>query len=127
MEKTTRCTVCGKEFSDDEIPDGTKNCPNCGTIVTPCLISEDVNIKINWHELRILMIWAENWARQIDKDEPANEKHLLTIMTIAERLQRQYPDKTPLTLFGEIKGLRKHFGENNIVTNLDDDKLLGLI
>ena len=126
MEKTVRCTICGKEFSDDELPEGTCECPNCGTKSLPCSIVDDVNIKINWHELRILTIWAENWARQIDKQEPTDEKRLLCIMTIAQRLQKQFPDKTPVTLFGEMKELRKHFGENNIVTDLDDDKLLGL-
>lgn len=123
MEKTIRCTICGKEFSDDEIPEGTCGCPNCGTKSLPCSIADDVSIKINWHELRILTIWAENWARQIDREEKKEEKNLLCIMTIAERLQKQFPDKVKLTLFGEIRELRKDY---NIETNIDDDKLLGL-
>ena len=123
MEKTVRCTICGKEFSDDELPEGTCECPNCGTKSLPCSIADDVSIKINWHELRILTIWAENWARQIDREEKKEEKNLLCIMTIAERLQKQFPDKVKLTLFGEIRELRKDY---NIETNIDDDKLLGL-
>ena len=74
MEKTIRCVICGKEFSDDELPESTCECPNCGTKSLPCLIVDDVNIKINWHELRILTIWAENWARQIDRTEKKEEK-----------------------------------------------------
>jgi len=126
MEKETRCTICGTEFSNDEIPEGTSKCPNCGTKSLPCAIIDDVNIKINWHELRILTIWSENWARQIDRTDSKDEKSLLSVMTIAQRLQKQFPDKTPLTLFSEMRELRKHFGEKNIVTDLDDDKLLGL-
>lgn len=123
MEKTIRCTLCGKEFSDEIIPEGTSECPNCGTKSLPCLIADDVNIKINWHELRILVIWAENWARHIDKTDPKEEKLLLSVMTIAQRLEKQFPDKTRLTLFGEIRELRKDY---DIQTDIDNDKLLGL-
>jgi hypothetical protein len=123
MEKTIRCTICGTEFLDYELPEGTCECPNCGTKSLPCDIKDDVSIKINWHELRILTIWAENWARQIDEKKPADEKRLLSIMTIAQRLEKQFPDKTPLTLFREIRELRKNY---DIQTNIDNDKLLGL-
>ena len=129
MKKTVRCSLCGKEFSDDELKDAIK-CPNCGTMSLPCAISDDVEIKINWHELRILVIWAENWARHSDNNDNGDndnnvreEKMLLSIMTIAERLQRQFPDKTKLTLFSEIRKLRKEY---NIETDIDNDNLLGL-
>lgn len=126
MEKTVRCSICGKEFTDEEI-EGVECCPKCGTKTIPCAISEDVQIKINWHELRMLCIWAESWARHCDNsDEPTEEKMMLAVMTVAQRLQKQFPDKTPLTLFGEIKELRKEFGEDNVVTDIDDDKQLGL-
>jgi predicted nucleic acid-binding Zn-ribbon protein len=123
MEKTIRCTICGTEFSDDELPEGTCGCPNCGTKSLPCDIKDDVSIKINWHELRILTIWAENWAKYIDKTDQKEEKLLLSIMTITQRLEKQFPDKTPLTLFREIRELRKNY---DIETNIDNDKLLGL-
>ena len=125
--KDIRCIICGKEYLNAEIGDMATKCPNCGTECIPCDVKDDVDVKINWHELRILGIWAENWARQIDKDLPKeDERNLLTIMTIAERLQNQHPDKTPLTLFGEMKELRKEFGDENVVTEIDDDSLLGL-
>lgn len=124
MEKTVRCSLCGKEFSDEELMNAIK-CPSCGTKQLPCSISDDVEIKINWHELRVLMIWAENWARHCDNgDNPPEEKMLLSIFTIAERLQKQFPDKTKLTLFSEIRELRKDY---NIETDIDDDNLTGLI
>jgi hypothetical protein len=81
---------------------------------------------INWHELRILTIWAENWAKYIDDKESSNPNHKnmpLTIMIIAERLQKQFPNKVKLTLFSEIRELRKSF---NLETDIDDDKKLGL-
>ena len=73
--------------------------------------------------MRVLTIWAENWAKHIDKTDPKEQKLLLCVMTIAQRLQRQFPDKTPLTLFGEIRELRKIY---NVETSIDDDKQLGL-
>lgn len=122
-----RCVICGEEFKNDEIGENVEKCPNCGTESIPCDIEDDVQIKINWHELRILSIWAENWARQLDQTKSdKEERNLLTILTIAQRLQEQQPDKLPLTLYGEIKELRNELGDENIVTDLDDDKLLGL-
>lgn len=122
-----RCIICGKEFKDEKIPENSECCPNCGTETIPCDINDDINIKINWHELRILTIWAENWARHLDQNKSQDdEKNLLTILTIAQRLQKQFPKKLPLTLFGEIKELRNALGDESIVTDLDDDNLLGL-
>lgn len=121
--KTIRCTKCSTEYSDYEV-EGAKRCIECGDIGIPMAISEDVNIKINWHELRILTIWAENWARQCDKnskEENEESQLLLTIMCVAQRLQKQFPDKTPLTLFGEIRELRKEY---KLESDLDDDKNL---
>lgn len=129
LTKTTRCTTCGTEFSDIEI-EGFNKCPSCGAMGVPMAISEDVEVKVNWHELRILTIWAENWARKIDKEKEEGDdtNSLLTIMCIAERLQKQFPDKTPLTLFSEIRKLRKEVEKRNdignIETNLDNDELL---
>ena len=121
--KTTRCIDCSSEFSDSEI-EGAFACPSCGGKNVPMATSDDVTIKINWHELRVLGIFAENWARKINEDDPEGKgRHPMTIMCIAERLQKQYPDKTPLTLFSEIRELRKDY---EIDTDIDDDSHLGL-
>lgn len=44
-------------------------------------------------------------------------------MIIAGRLQKQFPEKTKLTLFSEIRELRQDY---DISSNLDDDNKLGL-
>lgn len=111
--------MCGSEFSDAET-EGFENCPKCHTSHLPMAISEDVDLKINWHEIRILTIWAENWAKQCDKSKK-EENMLYIIMCIAERLQHQYPDKTPITLFSEIRELRKHY---DVTSDVDDDEQL---
>ena len=128
--KFQRCIKCNSEFSELEVEDAS-SCPACGDIGAPALISDDVAVRINWHELRILSIWAENWAKKIQQDDPKrNSGSLLTVMSIAERLQRQHPDKTKLTLFSEIRELREKLPEilpgSRLETNIDDDSALGL-
>jgi DNA-directed RNA polymerase subunit RPC12/RpoP len=125
-----RCIKCSDEFTDIQL-EGVHACPSCGTKSIPMHPQEDVTLKINWHELRILIIWAENWARECDKNaenDPDHENMLLTIMTIAQRLQQQYPDKTKLTLFSEIRELRNSMDKRGITiqSDLDDDEALGL-
>ena len=117
-EKIARCLICNEEFTGKELKDFDR-CPKCGNTGIPCSPKEDVIIKINWHELRILVIWAENWANKIDKD--CATKPAVTIVCIARRVQNQYPDKTPLTLTGEIQQLRNDKTLSNIETNIPEN------
>ena len=116
-QKVARCLICNEEFSEQEL-EGFDRCPQCGCTGIPASPKEDVTIKINWHELRILTIWAENWANKIDKD--CESKPALTIVCIARRIQKQHPDKTPLTLAGEIEELKKDGTLKNIESNIPD-------
>jgi len=100
--KTTRCTHCYAEFTESELRDATC-CPNCQTTGLPCAIAEDVTIKINWHELRILGIWADNWAQR--PDIPDDSKRI--VAKIIQRIESQHPEMTPLTLSGEILKLQE--------------------
>ena len=122
-EKIVRCVTCNKEFTEEELR-GANACPFCGDKGIPCTIKDDVTIKINWHELRILTIWAENWEGHFSQKE---NKKSITIACIARRLQHQFPDKTPLTLAGEIEGLKDSGLMSDIKTNVDlnKDKLAG--
>lgn len=97
--KTTRCTTCASEFTDAEIVTA-KCCPSCGSTGTPCSISQDIDLKINWHELRLLCIWASNWATQADLDAGS----IKSLNSIIQRLLAQRKDErwSPLTLFGEL-------------------------
>ncbi len=95
--KTTRCTRCAKEFSDDEL-EGHYSCPNCGCEGVPCAISEDVVVKINWHELRILGVWATNFA-----ESTLDENQQKDLAAVLKRLEEQFPGKTPLTIRGELQ------------------------
>lgn len=63
-----RCTTCRAEFSlEDERMKG-RACPVCGAEGIPMLIKDDTTIRINVHELRVLTIWAMNWAQSVDRE-----------------------------------------------------------
>jgi predicted nucleic acid-binding Zn-ribbon protein len=109
MSIFARCVLCNKEFTEKEIENSTC-CPNCGCKGIPVAPENDVNVKINWHELRILVIWAENWAHQIAKSDPEKYDYAPeSIYAIAHRLEKQHPKKGSLSLAGEIKELRQHY------------------
>ena len=108
--KTARCVRCSIEYSDEELnqinPD---KCPNCGTPGLPMSISQDVSVPINWHELRILTIWASNWAEQLDDDCK------IDLMAILKRLDKHRPKGgAALTIVGEFKELQQHFPNSEL-------------
>jgi DNA-directed RNA polymerase subunit RPC12/RpoP len=96
--KTIRCVICGSEFGDRET-ENASCCPSCGHKGVPMSIKDDVEIKINWHELHILCCWAERWALRIEKESPCS---VATLDCIAQRLQKQYPAKCLLTIRGDL-------------------------
>ena len=104
-QKTTRCTHCGTEFTEKEL-EGVYACPICKTTGVPCSIAEDVTIKINWHELRILGIWADNYAQSMPPDQDGSKQ---LVGKIIQRIEAQYPDMTSLTLGGEIRKLQETY------------------
>lgn len=103
-EETLWCVDCGARFTDEEAKNAFA-CPKCGSEGIPCDTLKDIRVEINWHELRILGIWAEQWARRCAESggEGMNgEKMPATVTAITRRLQRQYPDFTPLTMSEEF-------------------------
>lgn len=102
--RSTRCTLCAAEFSDEELRDAS-SCPGCGTESLPMAIADDVQITINWHELRVLGMWSSNWAAA---HFPATDS-AKALASILHRIACQHPEKAavcPLTLAGEVGQLR---------------------
>lgn len=92
------CTDCGHRVASFE---GLQSCPSCGSTGIPCADRNQVSVAVNWHELRVLVIWAENYGRSIDQQS--------TIYAIARRLEDQHPDRAlevPLSLAGELRQLK---------------------
>jgi hypothetical protein len=101
------CTLCGCQI---ESFDNLECCPNCKTQSLPCSWDNQVNISINWHELRLIFMWAEKWGM----------KHCDgagVVYSIADRIRNQYPNKSSLTFADEIEELKKMFGRDNVQTN----------
>ncbi len=90
-----------------------KHCPNCSSDTIPCADVNQVDVNINWHELHIILVWAEHHARAIERNQ--------TVYAIADRLQSQHPARDVLTLAGELREVKDHFGDENVV--ISDPKL----
>jgi len=115
--KTIRCTTCRAEFTDEET-EGVTCCPNCGSEGLPMAIADDVTITINWHELRILGMWASNYA-----NEHCEESGRKALAMILHQIACQHPERaadSPLTLAGEIALLADLPGFTLIETNVKD-------
>ena len=108
---SARCVKCNGVFSKEETI-GKIACPACGTKSLPVNPEDDVTIKINIHELRILGIWAENYAVISDNKELDNAYHESlkdTVNAITQRIRRQLKKlekDCPLTLSQEMEDLQ---------------------
>ena len=99
----TLCSFCVESF------DGLDRCPNCGHTGTPCGDERQVTVTVNVHELRVLCIWAENWAH---KHKGSGERNADTmpdlVYAIAARLRKQLGEHkaTPLTMSDEFAAVK---------------------
>ena len=118
------CVDCGHRVSYRDSR-GLSGCPSCGSTSIPCSAIDDVDLKVNWHELRILIIWAENWAAHCDgRDPPEGSPRrwmMPTLKAIAKRLQTQYPSRITLTLAGEFAELKQEIPSAEIIGNIQPD------
>ena len=100
------CTICGYRFNNNSDMD-EPTCPKCGMDPNkhfPCSANMDFTIDINLHELRMLTIWASNYAAE----KKSESKGLAGII---HRLRQQLPDDCALTMEDEFRMLRNEFGK----------------
>jgi DNA-directed RNA polymerase subunit RPC12/RpoP len=109
-----RCTLCASEFSQDDL-DGVNACPVCGHGGLPMPIDADVKVAVNWHELRILGMWAENWAVQHKEKHPEMQR---VVGVICGRLHAQHPKRSGLTMTAEMGEVRRAFPDNEVENKL---------
>jgi len=107
------CTTCGARFTAEEIADAS-GCPKCDTKGVPCGADRDLVVEINWHELRVLGIWASNWAHRADVDKSGED----ALRGILSRLERAFPHLPPLTLGGEVRQIRQSVVLAEVSTNI---------
>lgn len=127
------CVDCGAKFSWAQT-NTLSCCPRCGSHSVPCAAIDDVDVRINWHELRNMVMWAEQWAHKCDRDHesPAHQpppgcdrsdyRHLLpTVRAIAARLAGQHPTRDPLTFSGELAAFQRQVPQAEIVSDFPPD------
>jgi hypothetical protein len=68
-----------------------------------------VTIAINWHELRILTMFAEKWVGSHD-----NPGSIKAVSAIAKRLRAQHPDLSGLLLFDDIAELQAALPDSEV-------------
>ena len=110
------CNACGFKVKSFE---GLEKCPQCGTTGIPCSYDNQVNISINIQELRVLAVWAEQWASNA-KDEKEQHQMAIVLRSIQKRINDQLQPlgkKIPM-LSDEIQGLKDKFGDDNVETNM---------
>ena len=120
MNSIAWCTYCGKRFTQEEVNENGKvgKCTACNSPGVPCWTENDVTIEINWHELHLLCVWAENWQTQ------CNDIKERTVTAIAHRIQLQHPEKYKLTLSEEIHSLLSDPFINVIESNIAKPALI---
>lgn len=97
------CTICSGVIQSF---DGLRCCPHCQTKNLPCSYYKQVTVNINLHELHILFVWAENYQAIINEKEDQPGKSV-TIYSIANRLKKQLPPGSVLTMKDEFESLRE--------------------
>lgn len=97
------CIDCGSDIQSFE---GLSACPFCNTQSVPCASSDQVSVSVNWQELRVLVMWAENWARSHADSTPTMRR---TVYRIAQRLRGQHPERAPLTFAEELGDLASEY------------------
>lgn len=123
-----RCVDCRKEFALSYIEEiDAKKCPSCGTSALPMDAANDIQVKINWHELRILCIWAKNWQEfRINKDaDTNNEPRTITIDMIISELEKQRPENAaPLTILGELKQIAEMYNTEVSLIDINGETII---
>lgn len=98
------CLHCGTET---EARDDLVACPRCGDSQhTPANLDDSVTIHISTHELRVLTMWATNWAGRIESRHPGS---VAAVSTIIDRLTPQVTSAVALTLTQEIADIAAAF------------------
>ena len=114
MSYYSKCIDCREEFTEEECLK-VNCCPACKSVGTPLAMADDIQIKVNWQELRVLTMWAEFWAEQKSSMDPDNSNMKQTVKSIATAMEEQYPSRTPLTMAGELGEAKEHYPDMEII------------
>jgi DNA-directed RNA polymerase subunit RPC12/RpoP len=91
--KPIRCVVCRTEFNNSELKDAEHGCPVCGYKGLTMLTNGDLNIDINWFELRTICMWAESLALEVGDEHSVN-----AFYGIVKAIKDQLPECGKITI-----------------------------
>ncbi len=114
MSYYTKCIDCRAEFTQEECLKANC-CPACKSVGIPLVQADDIQIKINWHELRVLTMWAEFWAQHQSSNNPESIGMKQTVKSIATAMEEQYPSRVPLTMAGELGEAKDRYPDMEVV------------
>mgnify|MGYP006863446007 CR=1 FL=1 len=97
--KEIRCIVCRKLFNHDELINN-KGCPVCGYQGLTMLTNGDINIDINWFELRLICMWSEAMVLEIGDTHSIN-----AFYGVIKAIKDQLPDAGRITMFDQAPEL----------------------
>lgn len=112
VDTTLRCRMCSSEFTDEQVEEATC-CPGCRSEQLPVRIAHDVNVTMNWSDLRILTTWAANFIEKYG-DEGTHEM----MAYLKRQIQPLRPEGAlPLTLVEEFQELQDAGHDVELIQN----------
>lgn len=100
-EKYILCVECRTTFTAEETATAT-SCPHCGSAGIPADLREMLDLKITRHELRILTIWAANYADSLLKSSALSNAPDV-VAGILKGIREQHPNVGPLSMQEEFQ------------------------
>ena len=89
QKRALRCIVCGSEMSSEYSRQW--KCPICGTIVAPAWIKHDMFLKLNWQDIRLLVLYSKSWSNILDRSDPVNNDADKALESIISKLRVYQP------------------------------------
>jgi len=93
--KEIRCIVCRTLFDHKELKNNN-GCPICGYQGPTMLTKGDINININWFELRLICAWSESMVLNIGDEHSKN-----AFYGVIKAIKDQLPNSEPITIFDQ--------------------------
>jgi predicted nucleic acid-binding Zn-ribbon protein len=106
-DKHVLCIKCRATFTEAGYQNAS-GCPSCGDKGVPATLQRQTTLDITHHELRVLCIWASNYADGI-KDPKMRDPMKAALRGIFSGLRSQDPNLPALSLFDEIQEVADTF------------------
>ncbi|MCM1972342.1 hypothetical protein [Streptomyces sp. G1] len=105
------CCHCRSITEVDAEGEPLRCCPNCQSTAVPADADDTATVTLTKHELRILGIWASNYAEGI-KDRPGCEDSPKVVYGILDHLSTQ--TDVALSMRQEMADVRAAFPESKV-------------